>query len=58
MLLSLLLEGLQNAIHFDILPYILGAKGPAQCVEIDAEEPMKVYLVPRQGGETRVGISD
>ena len=39
---------------FDMPPYLLGAKGPAQCVEIQAGKPMRIYLVPRNGAPPQV----
>lgn len=29
-------------------PYLLGFKGPAQCIEFE-QKPMKVHVVPRSG---------
>lgn len=44
----------QNALRSNILPYILGFRGPAQCFEIDSQAPMQIHLVPRNGGDTIV----
>lgn len=33
--------------------YLLGLRGPAQCVNFD-DGPMKVHLVPRNGGKPMV----
>ena len=38
----------QHALSFDMPPYLLGFKGPAQCIEFE-QKPMKVHLVPRSG---------
>ena len=35
--------------------YLLGLKGPAQCVNFD-EGPMKVHLIPRNGGKPIVSL--
>ena len=35
--------------------YLLGLKGPAQCVNFD-EGPMKVHLIPRNGGKPIVSF--
>ena len=34
-------------------PYLLGFKGPAQCIEFEPK-PMKVHVVPRSGAEPKV----
>jgi len=34
-------------ISLDPLPFILGAKGPAECISFDKSKPAVVYLVPR-----------
>lgn len=38
----------QNDMDFDMLPYLGGLKGPAQCIKFSAK-PMKVHVVPRDG---------
>ncbi|KAL0046710.1 hypothetical protein WJX82_008018 [Trebouxia sp. C0006] len=38
----------QNAMSFKMGQYLLGLKGPAQCVNFE-DGPMKVHLVPRNG---------
>ena len=43
----------QNAMSFEMTPYLLGAKGPAQCIHFTSQ-PMKVHLVPRAGGPPQV----
>ena len=35
--------------------YLLGLKGPAQCVKFD-DGPMKIHLVPRNGDKPMVGL--
>ena len=37
--------------NFDPLPFILGQKGPAECIEYDPSRPAIIYMVPRDGGE-------
>ncbi|KAK9800351.1 hypothetical protein WJX73_008195 [Symbiochloris irregularis] len=44
----------QNAMSMDMASYILGLKGPAQCVEVLAEQPMNVHIVPRDGSPAQV----
>ena len=34
-------------------PYLLGFKGPAQCIEFE-QKPMKVHVVPRSGAAPQV----
>ncbi|KAL3155783.1 hypothetical protein ABBQ32_012798 [Trebouxia sp. C0010 RCD-2024] len=43
----------QNALSFKMSQYLLGLRGPAQCVNFD-EGPMKVHVVPRHGGKPMV----
>ena len=35
--------------------YLLGLKGPAQCVNFD-DGPMKIHLIPRKGGKPIVSF--
>lgn len=44
---------LQHAMSFAMAPYLLGFKGPAQCIEFEPK-PMKVHVVPRSGAEPQV----
>lgn len=43
----------QSPTAFDMMPYILGQKGPAQCVDL-SDGPLRLNLVPRDGGEPLV----
>ena len=43
-------------MSMDMASYILGLKGPAQCVEVLAEQPMKVHIVPRDGSSPQVSL--
>lgn len=38
----------QNDMDFDMLPYLGGLKGPAQCIKFSTN-PMKVHVIPRDG---------
>ena len=38
----------QSPTSFDMLPFMLGTKGPAQCVDMRAG-PLRVNVVPRDG---------
>ena len=44
---------LQNELDFDMLPYLGGMKGPAQCIKF-ASKPMKVHVLPRSGRDHKV----
>ena len=44
---------MQHALSFDMPPYLLGFKGPAQCIEFE-QKPMKVHVVPRSGAAPQV----
>ncbi|MFM8525210.1 MAG: carotenoid oxygenase family protein [Cyanobacteriota bacterium] len=41
---------LQNAIAFNPLPYVLGRKGAAQCLQSQPGGQAKFWLIPRDGG--------
>lgn len=41
---------------FDPLPFVLGQKGPAECIGFDASQPAVVYLVPRDGSSEVVEV--
>ena len=36
---------------FDPIPFVLGQKGPAECIGFDSSQPAIVYIVPRDGSE-------
>lgn len=44
----------QNMMSFDMWKYLWGLAGPAQCVELLSNLPMKVYMVPRNGEPAKV----
>ena len=44
----------QNMMSFDMWKYLWGLAGPAQCVELLSNLPMKVYMVPRNGEPAQV----
>ena len=46
--------GAQNMMSFDMWKYLWGLAGPAQCVELLSNLPMKVYMVPRNGEPAQV----
>lgn len=39
----------QNPVSFNPLPYILGFKGAAECIEFNPKQPTRVILIPRNG---------
>ncbi|WP_036916777.1 MULTISPECIES: carotenoid oxygenase family protein [unclassified Prochlorococcus] len=41
---------LQNSIRFNPLPFILGQKGAAQCLQSNPKETGKFWLIPRNSG--------
>ena len=41
---------LQNAISFNPLPFVMGRKGAAQCLESKAGGQAKFWLIPRESG--------
>ena len=45
----------QHAMSFAMAPYLLGFKGPAQCIEFEPK-PMKVHVVPRSGAQPQVTL--
>ncbi|KAK9823367.1 hypothetical protein WJX72_002263 [[Myrmecia] bisecta] len=47
----------QNSCSFAMVPYLLGIKGPAQCVEL-TDAPMKIFLVPRDASKPKVVEAD
>ncbi|MGB3239509.1 MAG: carotenoid oxygenase family protein [Geitlerinemataceae cyanobacterium] len=46
----------QNPVKFNPLPFLLGWRGAAECVQFDGSQPTKIILIPRspQGGDVRV----
>ena len=41
---------LQNAINFNPLPFVLGQKGAAQCLQSNPKGQAKFWLIPRESG--------
>ena len=44
----------QAPIKFEALPFLLGQKGPAECIEYDSKSPATLYLIPRDGSPAQV----
>lgn len=45
----------QTPMKFDMLPYLLGRSGPAECVNFQ-NGLMKIHVVPRNGGTAMVSL--
>ncbi len=39
----------QNPVSFGPLPFLLGMKGAAECIDFNPHQPTKIILIPRQG---------
>jgi all-trans-8'-apo-beta-carotenal 15,15'-oxygenase len=44
----------QNPVVLNPLPFVLGLKGAGQCIEFKANQPTRVWVVPRRKGQIRV----
>ena len=51
-----LMRRMQNMMSFDMWKYLWGLAGPAQCVELLSNLPMKVYMVPRNGEPAQASL--
>ena len=40
-------------IKFDPVPFLLGFKGPASCLDFNNSSPATIYIVPRDGGKIK-----
>ena len=40
----------ENRLAFDVLPFLLGTRSPADCLKLLTDSPTRVHLVPRPGG--------
>ncbi|MEO0769582.1 MAG: carotenoid oxygenase family protein [Cyanobacteria bacterium J06649_4] len=49
----------QNPVSFNPLPFVMGFKGAAECIEFNPKKPTKIVLIPRNGeGEARTFDTD
>ncbi|MEO0827768.1 MAG: carotenoid oxygenase family protein [Cyanobacteria bacterium J06635_15] len=39
----------QNPVSFNPLPYVLGFKGAAECLQFEPKQPTRIILIPRDG---------
>jgi len=44
----------QAPINFDAVPFLLGQKGPAECISYDSKNPATLYLIPRDGSPAQI----
>lgn len=44
----------QNPVKFNPLPFLLGWRGAAECVQFDGSQPTKIILIPRSGGAVQI----
>jgi len=42
----------QNPVSFNPLPFMLGMKGAGQCISLDAKQPTRALLIPRDGSRS------
>ena len=47
---------MQSPTTFDMMPFLLGLKGPAQCVDMSAA-PLRVNIFPRDGSQPVVSTA-
>lgn len=43
-------------LTLDPLPFILGQKGPAECIKFDGTKPANIYLVPRDPADATITV--
>lgn len=49
----------QNPVSLNPVPYVLGLKGAAQCIQFQANQPTRVIVIPRHGqGEVQILETD
>ena len=49
----------QNPVSFNPLPFVVGLKGAAECIQFNPKQPTKIVLIPRDGqGEARFFDTD
>ncbi|MEL6938173.1 MAG: carotenoid oxygenase family protein [Cyanobacteria bacterium J06598_1] len=49
----------QNPVSFNPLPFVMGFKGAAECIQFNPKKPTKIVLIPRDGkGEVRFFDTD
>ncbi|NJL56237.1 Apocarotenoid-15,15'-oxygenase, partial [bacterium] len=44
----------QNPVLLNPIPYVLGFKAAGQCLQFRADQPTKLLLIPRHGGQMRI----
>lgn len=49
----------QNPVSFNPIPFVIGMKGAAECIQFNPKQPTKLVLIPRDGkGEVRFFDTD
>jgi len=49
----------QNPVSFNPLPFVMGFKGAAECIQFNPKQPTKIVVIPRSGeGEVRFFDTD
>jgi all-trans-8'-apo-beta-carotenal 15,15'-oxygenase len=49
----------QNPVSFNPLPFVMGFKGAAECIQFNPKQPTKIVVIPRDGqGEVRFFDTD
>lgn len=43
----------QAPMAFDLFPFLLGVKGPAQCIRYEPNRPAMIHIVPRNGSPAK-----
>ncbi|BAY66606.1 9-cis-epoxycarotenoid dioxygenase [Calothrix brevissima NIES-22] len=41
----------QPPVSFNPFPYVFGFRGPAECIQLQANRPTRVWIIPRRKGE-------
>lgn len=39
----------QNPVQFNPLPFLLGLRGPGECIQFQPHQPTRIWIVPRDG---------
>lgn len=44
----------QNSVQFNPLPFIFGQKGAGECIKFQPDQPTKMIVIPRGGGQPEI----
>jgi all-trans-8'-apo-beta-carotenal 15,15'-oxygenase len=39
----------QNPVHFNPMPFVLGLRGPGECIQFQGDRPTQIIVIPRHG---------